>query len=272
MPEAEETVTRQRGARVAAPRCRPRARVSPLEAVACERTPPRASTRDHSGADVAPLAHARPRCVRRIGRAEENGTRVFSLYGTPRRPTCRGIPPSAVKATERRVGPRPGPLRRHPPCVAAPWLLSRARRRTSSTPRHPRRVPVRPGAASRVSGRRSTRRRVRGRARLLRVRREGARPRRVRRVRRLVRRRRRAPPARVVGAPPAPARGGGTRERFGPPGARASGSDAPAPSGGPGVARCGRGIAARALGGVAGRRGVDGGVRREARVGGRHGR
>ena len=43
------------------------------------RTPPRASTRDHSGADVAPLAHARPRCVRRIGRAEENGTRVFSL-------------------------------------------------------------------------------------------------------------------------------------------------------------------------------------------------
>ena len=163
MPEAEETVTRQRGARVAAPRCRPRARVSPLEAVACERTPPRASPRDHSGADVAPLAHARPRCVRRIGRAEENGTRVFSLYGTPRRPTCRGIPPSAVKATERRVGPRPGPLRRHPPCVAAPWLLSRARRRTSSTPRHPRRVPVRPGAASRVSGRRSTRRRVRGR-------------------------------------------------------------------------------------------------------------
>ena len=69
-----------------------------------------------------------------------------------------------------------------------------------------------------------------------------------------------------------PARGGGTRERFRPPRARASGSDAPAPSGGPGVARRGRGIAARALGGVAGRRGVDGGVRREARVGGRYGR
>ena len=109
------------------------------------RTPPRASTRDHSGADVAPLAHARPRCVRRIGRAEENGTRVFSLAMVLRVARRVGAsPPSAVKATERRVGPRPGPLRRHPPCVAAPWLLSRARRRTSSTPRHPRRVPVGP--------------------------------------------------------------------------------------------------------------------------------
>ena len=47
----EETVTRQRGARVAAPRCRPRARVSPLEAVACDaplRARRRATTREQT--------------------------------------------------------------------------------------------------------------------------------------------------------------------------------------------------------------------------------
>ena len=161
MPEAEETVTRQRGARVAAPRCRPRARVSPLEAVVCD-APLRARRRATTREQTSPPSLTRAPVVFGAS-AEPRKTAPECFHGTPRRPTCRGIPPSAVKATERRVGPRPGPLRRHPPCVAAPWLLSRARRRTSSTPRHPRRVPVRPGAASRVSGRRSTRRRVRGR-------------------------------------------------------------------------------------------------------------
>ena len=91
MPEAEETVTRQRGARVAAPRCRPRARVSPLEAVACDAPSARVDARPLGSRRRPPRSRAPPLCsAHRPSRGKRHPS-VFTSYGTPRRPTCRAF-------------------------------------------------------------------------------------------------------------------------------------------------------------------------------------